>query len=86
MTRAVTLLVIAGIVGAGLLGYAVGLDVAGITILACLVGVGALAITITRKSATGIGGPARCVACGGLMSPNAPYCKHCGEQVAAPSR
>lgn len=81
MTRFVTSFVVLSIIGAVALGIGVGLDVAALSILATLVALGVLAIVIARKSEIEAIGPATCSACGGLMSPNAPYCKHCGEPV-----
>jgi len=63
------------------LALVVGLDVMGAVILLVLAGTGALAIAVSRKSATGAVNPAECASCGGLISPNAPYCKHCGAPV-----
>jgi hypothetical protein len=83
VSRFVTIFVLLGLLSAIVFGYAAGFDVAALMILASLFAVGLLAIVVTRKSEQGVGGPARCASCGGLMSPNAPYCKHCGEQVAA---
>ena len=42
---------------------------------------GALAIAVVRRSRSGAVTPASCGECGGLISPNAPYCKHCGAQI-----
>lgn len=55
-----------------------GLDVRGAVTLVFIVTFGVLAFGVIRKSATGRVQPARCPACSGLNSPNAPYCKHCG--------
>ena len=81
MSRIVTIVVALGVIEALVLGYTVGFDVAALSILATLVVVGVLSIVIARKSETGAVQPATCVSCGGLISPNAPYCKHCGEPV-----
>ena len=81
MTRAVVVFVTVGVVAAAVLGYAVGLDATGLSIFVSLVAVGVLAIAVARKSGAGGAGPARCDSCGGLISPNAPYCKHCGAIV-----
>lgn len=83
MSRIVSVFVLLGLFSAIVFGYTAGFDVAALLILATLFAVGLLAIVVTRKSEQGVGGPARCASCGGLMSPNAPYCKHCGEQVSA---
>ena len=81
MTRLVAIFVGSGIVAAAVFGYAVGLDATAISIFVSLVAVGALAIAVARKSDTGGTAPARCDSCGGLISPNAPYCKHCGASL-----
>ena len=81
MSRFVTIFVVLSIVEAIVLGIGVGFDVAALAILITLVALGILAVVIARKSEAGGVGPATCSACGGLMSPNAPYCKHCGEPV-----
>ena len=84
MSRVVTILVAVGIIEAIVLGYAFGLDVAALSILGSLVVVGVLAIVVARKSEAGaVGiGPVHCDSCGGLISSNAPYCKHCGHRTA----
>lgn len=78
-----TIFVVLSLIEAVVLGVGVGLDVAALSILATLIALGVLAIVIARKSENDTIGPATCPACGGLMSPNAPYCKHCGELVGA---
>lgn len=83
MTRLVAIFVVLSIIEAVVLGVGVGFDVAAIAILITLVALGVLAIVIARKSETDAVGPATCSSCGGLMSPNAPYCKHCGELVGS---
>ncbi|MEA2452079.1 MAG: hypothetical protein QOG04_789 [Actinomycetota bacterium] len=83
MSRIVTIFVAISIIEAVALGIGFGFDVAALSILATMVALGVLAIVIARKSETDAIGPATCSACGGLMSPNAPYCKHCGEPVGA---
>jgi hypothetical protein len=81
MTFGVTGVVILGVVGALVLGVAAGLDGALVTILVFIALSGALAIAVARKARTGLVAPARCASCGGLISPNAPYCKHCGAST-----
>lgn len=72
------------IVGAGLLlalalGLRQGFDRASITILVLIAVTGAVALAAVERSQRGAVGPARCASCDGVISPNAPYCKHCGE-------
>ena len=81
MTRIVTIVVVLGLIEAVVLGYTVGFDIAALSILGTLIVVGALSVVIARKSETGAVQPATCASCGGLISPNAPYCKHCGEPI-----
>ena len=81
MKAATVVIVVLGLALSAILAIAVGVDVTGVVILGFLVGVGLLAIAIARKSGTGAVTPAECRACGGLISPNAPYCKHCGVDV-----
>lgn len=71
------------IVGAGLLlalalGFRQGFDTTSITILVFIVVTGAAAIAAVERSRRGAVGPARCDSCEGVISPQAPYCKHCG--------
>lgn len=70
--------VVAGIAGAILLGIGVGIDATGLVILASIVLVGALAIWTALKVKARAVSPGGCPECGGLISPNAPHCKHCG--------
>lgn len=81
MTRVVTIFVIVVVVNALVLGYMYGFDSTAIAILFALVVVGALAIAVTRGKDKGLTAPATCASCEGLISPNAPYCKHCGAPV-----
>ena len=81
MTRAVTIFVIVVVANALVLGYMYGFDSTAIAILCALVVVGGLAIAAARGRDKGITAPATCAACEGLISPNAPYCKHCGATV-----
>ncbi len=81
MKRAVSTLVVIGIALAFGFGLAGGFDVAAAIIFMLIVACGALAIAVTARSELGEVGPASCDSCGGLISPNAPYCKHCGAGV-----
>ncbi|MGH2753971.1 MAG: hypothetical protein ACRDLB_06010 [Actinomycetota bacterium] len=78
MIVAVRLLVGAGIAGAILLGLGLGFDIGALVILGFIVMFGSLAIAVTDKMRSGAVRPATCPSCGGLVSPNAPHCKHCG--------
>ncbi|MGH2806379.1 MAG: hypothetical protein ACRDKT_03795 [Actinomycetota bacterium] len=69
------------VIGIGLalaLGMARGFDATAVVILALIVAVGALAIAALNRYSSGSIRPATCDECGGVISPNAPYCKHCG--------
>jgi len=81
-SRIVTIFVVASILEAVVLGLGVGFDAPALAILATMVALGVLAIVIARKSEGGSVGPATCASCAGLMSPNAPYCKHCGTPIS----
>jgi len=78
VTLAVRMLVGAGILGALLLGLGLGFDVGALVILGFIVIFGSLAVAVTDKARAGSVQPASCPSCGGLISPNAPHCKHCG--------
>ena len=77
MRALAAVVVVVGIVLAFLLGLERGFDLTAVVIFALIVGMGALALAVLRKSGRGTVGPATCEECGGLISPNAPYCKHC---------
>ena len=81
MTQGVILLVALGLIATTAAGIAVGLDTTLVIILAFIALFGLLAVAVARKARAGGVSPALCAACGGVMSPNAPYCKHCGTRV-----
>jgi hypothetical protein len=83
MRRAVLALVAAGILGTLGLWVATGFDRTLGIILAFIVAFGVLAVAVLDKARSGTVAPARCEECGGLISPNAPYCKHCGARVGS---
>ena len=74
----IVILVFAGILGTALLGATQGFDGIAVIIFVLVVSAGALVLAAARRAKTGMVEPARCRACGGLFSPSAPYCKHCG--------
>jgi hypothetical protein len=76
-------LVVAGILGTLGLWVGTGFQTSLGIILAFIVVFGVLAIAVFDKASSGTIAPARCDECGGLISPNAPYCKHCGARVGA---
>lgn len=71
-------IVVAGIALSTAIGAAAGFGLVSVILLGVIVACGALVIAIVTKSRTGAVGPAACSRCGGLISPNAPFCKHCG--------
>jgi hypothetical protein len=81
MSTLAVAIVVAGLVVAAALAIAVGLDATGTIILALILATGALALVVVRKARDGIVSPSQCPECGGLVSPNAPYCKHCGARL-----
>lgn len=79
--RTVTVaIVVAGLAMAFVLGLARGFDGRALAILGFMTAVGALAIAVAYRSREAAMAPARCEECGGVISPNAPYCKHCGAR------
>lgn len=80
MTAATTGIVVAGLALALALGLAGGFDTRSVVILALTAVVGAVAIAAARRSTHDRVEPARCGECKGVMSPHAPYCKHCGAR------
>lgn len=83
MRSATVAIVVLGLALSVILAVATGLDVTGAVILGLLIGAGALAIAVARKSGSGAVNPAECPDCRGLVSPNAPYCKHCGADLVS---
>ena len=75
--RAVVLL---GVVAVVALALGNGLDAKGGALIAGICGLGLLVLGAGRKMREGTVQPRACDACGGLISPNAPYCKHCGAR------
>lgn len=73
---------VAGIIFVVIAAVATGeaTDTTGFIILSLVVGVGLLGIVLVAR--TGRVQPGTCSECNGVISPNAPYCKHCG----APTR
>ncbi|HEU4480328.1 MAG TPA: hypothetical protein VFS18_00460 [Actinomycetota bacterium] len=81
MTASTIAIVVAGIVASVLAGIALGMDVTALVILALIVGCGLVAVRVALKARAGDAGPVQCPHCSGLLSPNAPYCKHCGMDL-----
>jgi hypothetical protein len=74
-------IVFAGVIGAILLGLGMTFDATALFILGLIVVFGAIGIGAAEKIRKHSVAPSTCPACGGLLSPHAPYCKHCGERV-----
>lgn len=61
---------------------AVEVDGLGMLLLVLIVVFGVISIKVIRDSGGGSAvQPRRCSNCGGLISPSAPYCKHCKTPV-----
>ena len=80
MKKITAAIVVAGIAVALALGVSQGFDPTSVTILVLIVVVGGISIAVADRSERGAAGPAHCDACGGVLSPNAPFCKHCGAR------
>ena len=78
MKRTAIAIVVLGLAVAIATGIAFGFDARAVVYLALMVAVGLLAIGVAARAEKRSVGPARCVRCDGLISPNAPFCKHCG--------
>lgn len=78
MKQVTIAVVLLGLALAAGLAVTRGLDGTGAAILLLLVVVGGLAVVVASKAGRGVVAPAQCPQCDGLVSPNAPYCKHCG--------
>lgn len=83
MRGATLAIVVAGLALALALGFSQGFDATSVTILVAIALVGALAIAAANRSSRGLAAPATCDECGGVISPNAPFCKHCGARRAS---
>lgn len=64
-------------------GLSGGFDVASAVMLVFIVSLGALGVAVSRRAGAGRASPKQCGECGGLTSPNAPYCKHCGAHFSS---
>ena len=83
MTGPVAVIVAGGIGLALVAGLSGGFDAVSAVMLAFIVGLGALGIAVSRRAEAGGVSPKECGECGGLTSPNAPYCKHCGTHFSS---
>jgi hypothetical protein len=83
MSAAVTALVLVAVAFVVSVGIVAGLDAYAAVILGLILAFGAVALAVARRTRSGVIGPARCPGCDGVVSPNAPYCKHCGARLGA---
>ncbi|MGI8773930.1 MAG: hypothetical protein ACR2KQ_02765 [Actinomycetota bacterium] len=79
MTGWVAAFVVSGVLAAILLGLGSGFDGTAFVYLAAIAVVGVLAVRIAARFSRGTIQAGFCPHCGGTVSPNAPYCKHCLE-------
>ena len=81
MTIPTVVIVVAGVATTAALGLVAGFD-AGVTLIfGLVVALGVLSVAVARKAGSGAITPARCPSCGGVVSANAPFCKHCGRRA-----
>ena len=80
MSFAVTVVVGLAVALTVSVGLMAGLDAYAAVILGLILAFGWLAISVARRTSGRTIAPARCSECGGVGSPNAPYCKHCGAR------
>ena len=81
LSAAAIALVLIGIALVVSIAFAAGEDFAVIFYVAPVVFLGLVVVAAAVKMRSGSVRPAECENCGGLISPNAPYCKHCGAPV-----
>ena len=74
-------IVIVGIALVVSVAFAAGVDTASILYVAPVVLLGVVVIAAAVKMRAGRVRPYECTDCGGLISPNSPYCKHCGARL-----
>ena len=85
MTAVARIIVFAGFLAVAALALAAGIDATGILIVAFVLAAGGIALAVVKKTESGVIWPARCPHCGGVISPNAPYCKHCAAGGGPPN-
>lgn len=81
LSAAAIALVVAGIALVVSVAIAAGPDLASIFYVAPVVLLGIVVIAVATKTRAGGVHPRECPNCGGLLSPHAPYCKHCGTPL-----
>ena len=85
MKRTATAIVALGLAIAVATGVTFGFDARALIYLGLMVAVGILAIGVASRTDRRTVGPAHCAQCDGVISPNAPYCKHCGADQPEPA-
>lgn len=73
--------IIAGLIGAILLGAGMAFDTTAAWILGLIFVFGSIGWGVIDKTRRGAISPARCPSCDGLLSPSSPFCKHCGQRL-----
>ena len=63
------------------IGLAAGMDRVALILFGFILGAGVLVLAAVGRMRGGSITPGHCALCEGLISPNSPYCKHCGEPV-----
>lgn len=86
MSAAVTVVVAAGLVVVIALSLTRGVDAVAIVLLVLIAAMGATGVAVARRANRGSVAPASCPECNGLVSPHAPYCKHCGASLGGDGR
>lgn len=78
MTKYVALFFAVGIAAITAAGISQGFDATTVILLALAIGLAIVGIAVARRFSAGTVTPAQCAACGGVIAPSSPYCKHCG--------
>ena len=86
MTLVTIAIVAVGVALVAAIGATGGFDATSIVYLLLIIALGSFAIAVARKAGRDAAGPRACHKCGGLISPNAPTCKHCGTPQVQPRR
>lgn len=78
-TGAVAAFIVSAILLLLVAGLQTGFDLASLALFGLIVAAGALAVAVARKKDAVP--PEFCRECHRVVSPNAPYCKHCGARA-----
>jgi hypothetical protein len=81
LSAAAIAVVLAGIALVVSVAFIAGADAATVLYVAPIVLLGTVVVGVALKTRAGKVRPAECPNCGGLVSPNAPVCKHCGAPL-----